>query len=98
MSMTKSFDPSAPFPNRDAARTRRQLRFVKALYRINDPELEQALAVILERLADNQPGSAFRRHRRTARIPSRHGSDLHCRVRSASRNFKLDEYPASAIV
>ena len=57
--MTKSFDPSAPFPDRDTARTHRQLRFVKALFRINDPELEQALAVILERLADNQPGSAL---------------------------------------
>lgn len=59
MSMTKSFDPSAALPDRDAARTRRQLRFVKALYRINDPELEQALAVILERLADKPPGSAL---------------------------------------
>jgi hypothetical protein len=59
MSTTKSFDPSVPFPDRDTARTHRQLRFVKALYRINDPELEQALAVVLERLADNQPGSAL---------------------------------------
>lgn len=52
--MTNAFDPSAPFPDSDTARTRRQLRFVKALFRINDPELEQALAVVLERLADNQ--------------------------------------------
>ena len=54
--MTKSFDPSVPFPDGDTARTHRQLRFVKALFKIDDPELEQALAVILERLAANQPG------------------------------------------
>jgi hypothetical protein len=31
--------------------TRRKLRFVKALFKIDDPEVEQALAVILDRLA-----------------------------------------------
>jgi hypothetical protein len=49
--MTKSFDPSIPFPGADEARTRRQLRLIKALFRIDDPELEQALAVVVERLA-----------------------------------------------
>ena len=53
--MTKSLDPSAPFPDRDTARTQRQLRCVKALFRIDDPELEQALALIMERLASNLP-------------------------------------------
>jgi hypothetical protein len=50
-SMTKSSEPSVPFPDDDTARTRRQLRFVKALFKIDDPEVEQALAVIMERLA-----------------------------------------------
>ncbi len=49
--MTKSSDPSVPFPDNDTARTRRQLRFVKALFKIDDPEVEQALAVIMDRLA-----------------------------------------------
>jgi hypothetical protein len=54
--MTKPSDPSVPFPDNDTARTRRQLRFVKALFKIDDPEVEQALAVIMERLASaNQP-------------------------------------------
>jgi hypothetical protein len=34
-----------------SARTCRHLGFMKALFEIDDPELEQALAVILERLA-----------------------------------------------
>ena len=49
--MTNPSDPSVPFPDNDTARTRRQLRFVKALFKIDDPEVEQALAVIMERLA-----------------------------------------------
>jgi hypothetical protein len=49
--MTKPSDPSVPFPDNDTARTRRQLRFVKALFKIDDPEVEQALAVIIDRLA-----------------------------------------------
>ncbi len=59
--MTNPSDPSVPFPDNDTARTRRQLRFVKALFKIDDPEVEQALAVIMERLAaarqpaDNMP-------------------------------------------
>ena len=58
--MTKPSDPSVPFPDNDTARTRRQLRFVKALFRIDDPELEQALAVIMERLASvNRPADTM---------------------------------------
>jgi hypothetical protein len=53
--MTKPSDPSVPFPDDDTARTRRQLRFVKALFKIDDPEVEQALAVIMERLAAAGP-------------------------------------------
>ncbi|WP_375411917.1 hypothetical protein [uncultured Bradyrhizobium sp.] len=34
-----------------SARTCRHLRFMKALFEIDDPELEGALAVVLERLA-----------------------------------------------
>ena len=49
--MTNSSDPSIPFPGADEARTRRQLRLIKALFRIDDPELEHALAVVVERLA-----------------------------------------------
>ena len=48
-------ESSVPFPDNDIARTRRQLRVVKALFEIDDPELEQALTVIMERLAANQP-------------------------------------------
>jgi hypothetical protein len=35
-----------------SARTCRHLRLMKALFELDDPEIEQALAVILERLAD----------------------------------------------
>jgi hypothetical protein len=56
--MTNPSDPSVPFPDNDTARTRRQLRFVKALFKIDDPEDEQALAVIMERLAEaRQPAN-----------------------------------------
>src|SRR4051794_36925491 len=37
------------------ARTCRHLRFMKALFEIDDPELEHALAVVLERLASAAP-------------------------------------------
>ena len=58
--MTKSSEPSLPFPDNDTARTRRQLRFVKALFKIDDPEVEQALAIIMERLASaNRPADAI---------------------------------------
>jgi hypothetical protein len=39
------------FQDGDSARTCRHLLFMKALFQIDDPELEQALAVVLDRLA-----------------------------------------------
>jgi hypothetical protein len=41
-----------------SARTCRHLRLMKALFELDDPELEQALAVILERLADASSGTS----------------------------------------
>jgi hypothetical protein len=38
-------------PNADTAKTYRQLRLVRALFQLDDPELERALAVIIDRLA-----------------------------------------------
>jgi hypothetical protein len=49
--MTKPIDPPISFPDADLAKTHRQLRFVRALFQIDDPELERALAVIMDRLA-----------------------------------------------
>ncbi len=49
--MTNPFDPSLATPDGETARTYRQLRLMKALLRLDDPELEQALALIVERLA-----------------------------------------------
>ena len=41
----------SPLLDSVSARTCRHLRLMKAVFEIDDPELEQALAVILERLA-----------------------------------------------
>lgn len=41
----------SPLLDSVSARTCRHLRLMKALFEIDDPELEQALAVILERIA-----------------------------------------------
>jgi hypothetical protein len=49
--MTKPSDPPISFPDVDTAKTYRQLRLVRALFQIDDPELERALAVIVDRLA-----------------------------------------------
>ncbi|MGA7806755.1 hypothetical protein [Bradyrhizobium sp.] len=49
--MTKSSDAQTSLEDADTARTYRQLSLVKALFRIDDPELERALAVIVDRLA-----------------------------------------------
>jgi hypothetical protein len=49
--MTKPSDPLISFPDAELAKTHRQLRFVRALFEIDDPELERALAVIMDRLA-----------------------------------------------
>ena len=55
--MTNPFDPSLAPPDGETARTYRQLRLMKALLRLDDPELEQALALIVERLAAAGDGS-----------------------------------------
>jgi hypothetical protein len=49
--MTKPRDTSAPLLDAEMAKTYRHLRFMKALFEIDDPELERALAVIMDRLA-----------------------------------------------
>jgi hypothetical protein len=49
--MTKPKDTSAPLADADMAKTFRHLRFVKALFEIDDPELERALTVVMDRLA-----------------------------------------------
>jgi hypothetical protein len=40
-----------PFPDSDAARTRRYLRVCKALFEIDNPEIEEAVALLCEHLA-----------------------------------------------
>jgi hypothetical protein len=59
-----------------SARTCRQLRLMKALFELDDPELEQALAVIVERLADasrrtssNAPPPPDPKARRRRKLP-----------------------------
>lgn len=59
-----------------SARTCRHLGFMKALFELDDPELEQALAVILERLAaagirtsSNGPHPANPKARRRRKLP-----------------------------
>ena len=49
--MINPFDPSFATPDGETARTCRQLRLMKALLQLDDPELEQALTLIVERLA-----------------------------------------------
>jgi hypothetical protein len=41
----------------DMAKTCRHLRLMRALFRLDDPELEQALTLIVERLAEAGIGS-----------------------------------------
>jgi hypothetical protein len=53
--MTKPSDPPISCPDADTAKTYRQLRLVRALFQIDDPELERALAVIIDRLAKARP-------------------------------------------
>jgi hypothetical protein len=48
--MTHPADPSIPSPDPDTARTHRQLRLMKALLVLDDPEVERALTLIVERL------------------------------------------------
>jgi hypothetical protein len=49
--MTKTSEPPMPIPDVDTVRTYRQLRLMRALFEIDDPELERALTVIVDRLA-----------------------------------------------
>jgi uncharacterized protein YjgD (DUF1641 family) len=49
--MTHPTDPTITAPDGETARTYRQLRLMKALLQLDDPELEQALTLIIERLA-----------------------------------------------
>jgi hypothetical protein len=57
MPMTEPTEPPISYPNADAAKTYRQLRLVRALFQLDDPELERALAVIIDRLAKARPPS-----------------------------------------
>ena len=45
-------DPSISEPDADMAKTYRHLRLMRALFRLDDPELERALTLIVERLAE----------------------------------------------
>lgn len=49
--MTHPIDPTLAASATETARTYRQLRLMKALLQLDDPELEQALTLIVERLA-----------------------------------------------
>jgi phytoene dehydrogenase-like protein len=56
--MTKKYPEELfVFQDGDAARTGRHLRFMKALFKIDDPEIEQALLAFVERLAAASPAS-----------------------------------------
>jgi hypothetical protein len=48
----KPTDDPSPFLGSDFARTSRHLRFMKALFKIDDPGIEQALLAVVERLAE----------------------------------------------
>ena len=49
--MTNPSDPSISEPDADTAKSFRHLRLMRALFRLDDPELERALTLIAERLA-----------------------------------------------
>jgi hypothetical protein len=49
--MSNPIDPTFATSDIETARTYRQLRLMKALLQLDDPELEQALTLIVERLA-----------------------------------------------
>ena len=59
------------FPDTPDAKTRRYLRFFEALFKIDDPKIEQAIAVILESLARSSTanGTTPPRRRTTKRTP-----------------------------
>jgi hypothetical protein len=54
--MTHPADPFLSTLDGEAARTHRQLRLMKALFRLDDPEVERALTLIVERLAETGSG------------------------------------------
>jgi hypothetical protein len=47
----------SPLLDGDLAKTSRYLRFMKALIKIDDPEIELALLAVVERLAKASPAS-----------------------------------------
>jgi hypothetical protein len=47
----------SPLLDGDFARTSRHLRFMKALFKIDDPGIELALLAVVERLAKASPAS-----------------------------------------
>jgi hypothetical protein len=49
--MTKLSELLLAFPNGELAKTHRRLRIMRSVAEIADPEVEEALALILERLA-----------------------------------------------
>ena len=49
--MSNPIDPTFATSDTETARTYRQLRLMKALLQLDDPELEQALTLVVERLA-----------------------------------------------
>jgi hypothetical protein len=55
------------FPDTSDAKTRRYLRFFEALFKIDDPEVEQAIVVILDRLARSRTGTTKPPPSRSAR-------------------------------
>ena len=60
------------FPDTSDAKTRRYLRFFEALFRIDDPEVEQAIIVILEGLVRSRGATKPRSARRKTakRVPA----------------------------
>jgi hypothetical protein len=50
--MTNPTDPSISEPDAELAKAYRHLRLMRALFRLDDPELERALTLIAERLAE----------------------------------------------
>jgi hypothetical protein len=49
--MTKFSELLLAFPNGDLAKTHRRLRIMRSMAEIGDPQVEEALAIIVERFA-----------------------------------------------
>ena len=54
--MTHPADPFLSTLDGEAVRTHRQLRLMKALFRLDDPEVERAITLIVERLVETGSG------------------------------------------